>query len=317
VRTLLKAVIVLEIGIVLTAVAGIGYLYARYPNVPEPENITVQATPERIARGEYLSHHVTGCVICHAERDMTKHGGPVKPGTLGAGGEFFGEESQGFAVYRTNITPAAIGNWTDGQLIRAITTGVTADNQPLVPIMPYPRFARLSREDIESIVAYIRTLKPVHASVPDRKLPFPLPLLVRTMPQAAALRPMPSKTDRVAYGEYLTNAAVCADCHTPSDDRANRSQAESSRADRSSSYRMVGGAPRKHHSRISYGHRYLERTAVSRQVQIVARNRAARPRENTVMPWQYYAGMTDEDLGAIYAYLRSLKPVVNRFQKFN
>jgi hypothetical protein len=74
-----------------------------------------------------LSNHVSGCVICHFERDMTRYGGPVKEGTHGAGGEFFGDLEQGFAVYSKNITPAAIGNWTDGELIRAITAGVDAD----------------------------------------------------------------------------------------------------------------------------------------------------------------------------------------------
>ena len=82
---------------------------------------------------------------------MTKYGGPVKAETLGAGGEFFGDEAEGFAVYSRNITPAAIGNWTDGELIRAFTSGVSKDGTPLFPIMPYPRYARLSREDVESI----------------------------------------------------------------------------------------------------------------------------------------------------------------------
>jgi hypothetical protein len=38
--------------------------------------------------------------------------------------------------------------------------------------------------------------------------------------------------------------------------------------------------------------------------------------QNTEMPWTYYAGMRDDDLRAIYAYLRSLPPVVNRVEKF-
>ena len=47
-------------------------------------------------------------MVCHAERDMTKYGGPVKAETR-RGGEFFGDEAEGFAVYSRNITPAAIG----------------------------------------------------------------------------------------------------------------------------------------------------------------------------------------------------------------
>ena len=218
-KTLLKIVFALVVILAIAAGAGVAYLYANYPNVPPPETASVASTPEKIARGEYLANHVTGCVICHAERDMTKYGGPVVPGTSGAGGEFFGDEAQGFSVYSKNITPTALGAWTDGEIIRAFTAGVSKDGTPLFPIMPYPRYARLSREDVESLVAYLRTLKAVEHSVPERRLPFPLPLIVRTMPKPAELRPMPSRTDKVAYGEYLLNAAVCADCHTPTDEQ--------------------------------------------------------------------------------------------------
>jgi hypothetical protein len=58
----------------------------------------------------------------------------MTPGTDGGGGEFFGDESQGFAVYSKNITPEGIGNWSDGQLIRAFTAGVNASGEPLFPI---------------------------------------------------------------------------------------------------------------------------------------------------------------------------------------
>lgn len=47
---------------------------------------------------------------------------------------------------------------------------------------------------------------------------MPLPLVVRTIPAQATFRPMPAMTDRVAYGEYMTNAAVCTECHTPIDE---------------------------------------------------------------------------------------------------
>jgi mono/diheme cytochrome c family protein len=320
---LLKVVLFLVALIVIVAGGGVAYLFARYPDVPGAETATVVATPEKLARGEYLANHVTGCVICHAERDMTKYGGPVKPGTWGAGGEFFGDEAQGFAVYSRNITPAAIGDWTDGELIRAFTAGVAKDGSPLFPIMPYPRYARLSREDVEAIVVYLRTLKPVAHSVPDRRLPFPLPLVVRTIPKPAALRAMPSHQDRVAYGEYLTNAAVCGDCHTPTDDM---------------------GAPLPGRDYAGGGEFKLRNGAIVRpanitpdadtgigtwsEEQFIDKFKAweaaeprqlsdAEQRENTIMPWMYYAGMTREDLGAIYAYLRSLKPIINRVQKFN
>lgn len=322
-RRVLKLLLFLIVLVVIIAVAGVTFLYVRYPNVPPAENITVQSTPEKVARGEYLSNHVTGCTGCHAERDMAKYGGPRKPGTEGAGGELFGEVGSGFEVYSKNITPAAIGTWSDGELIRAFTAGVNANGEPLFPIMPYPKYARLSREDVEAIVAYVRTLKPVQSSVPERKLPFPLPLIVRTMPQPAAFRPMPPKTDKLAYGDYMTNAAACADCHSPVDDRgtpiAGREWAGGME------FPLPGGgivraANITPDADTGIG-TWTEQQFVDKFK--AWRNTEPRPlsaqeqRENTMMPWLFYAGMTDEDLAAIYTYLRSQKPVVGRVQKFN
>lgn len=309
--------------LVIAAGAGVGYVFATYPDVPPAENVTVKATPEKIARGEYLSNHVTGCVVCHAERDMTKYAAPVVPGTHGAGGEFFGDPDQGLAVYSPNITPAAIGDWSDGELIRAFTTGVNKNGEPLFPIMPYPKYARLSRDDVESIVAYLRTLKPVEHSVPERELPFPLPIIVRTMPKPAALRPIPPKSDKVAYGEYLTNAAVCADCHTPFDGQGTPLPGMDFAGGQE--LRMPNGAivrPANITPDADTG------IGTWTEPQFIDKFKAwqgtaPRPltpqeqRENTIMPWYAYSGMTTEDLGAIYVYLRSLKPVVNRVQKFN
>ena len=119
-----------------------GYLYAKYPDVPPAENITVVSTPERVARGQYLAKHVSGCVECHAERDFTEVCRPVKPGRSAMGGELFGDPETPIRVLISkNITPAGIGSWTDGELIRAFTSGVDKDGEPLVPIMPYHRYA--------------------------------------------------------------------------------------------------------------------------------------------------------------------------------
>jgi mono/diheme cytochrome c family protein len=319
----LKVVLFLVVVLLLVGGAGVGYLFAKYPSVPAAENITIVSTPEKLARGEYLSNHVTGCVVCHAERDMTKYGGPVKPGTWGAGGEFFGDEADGFAVYSKNITPAAIGHWTDGELIRAFTVGVNRDGEALFPIMPYPRYARLAREDVEAIVAYIRTLKPVQHTVPERRLPLPLPLIVRTMPTPATLRPMPSRTDRVAYGEYLTNAAVCGDCHTPTDDRGAPLPGRDYSG--GTEFKLPNGAivrPANITPDADSGigtwteQQFIDKFKAWESTEPRALSEAEQ-RENTIMPWLSYAGMTNEDLGAIYTYLRTLKPVVNRFKKFN
>ena len=140
--------------LLILAGAGISYVVMAYPTVPPAETATVMSTPERLARGKYLFEHVALCVDCHSTRDFTKFAGPVVPGSWGQGGEAFTRE-MGLPgnFYARNITPAAIGDWTDGELIRALTTGVNKHGEALFPLMPYLSYGQSDREDIESIVA--------------------------------------------------------------------------------------------------------------------------------------------------------------------
>ena len=321
---LLKWLSLLVALIVVVAGAGVAYFYVRYPMVSPAENISIQSTPEKVERGKYLSNHVTGCVECHAERDFSKYAGPVRPESLGKGGENFGDpETPVRVLYSKNITPAGIGSWTDGEVLRAFTVGVNKDGEPLFPIMPYPRYARLSREDAEAIVVYLRTLEPIEYTPPARELGMPLPIVVRTIPSHATLRPMPPETDRVAYGEYLTNAAVCGECHTPMDDQGTPLPGR----DYSGGFEMKlpgGGVVRSANltpdADTGIGTWDEQQFVDKFKAFDGAEHRtltAAEQRENTWMPWYAYAGMTREDLGAIYTYLRSLKPIINRVQKHN
>lgn len=318
-RTLLKGVLALVLLLVLAAGAGAAYLFVKYPDVPPPEHVTIDVTPERLARGEYLAKHVTGCVVCHAERDFSKYAGPVVEHTRGMGSEPFGDPETAIRVlYSKNITPAGIGSWTDGELIRAVTAGVSKDGTPLFPIMPYPRYARMSREDIEAMVAYVRTLKPVEYTAPPRELAMPLPLVVRTLPRAPEHRPIPPASDRVAYGEYLTNAASCAECHTPMDEQGTPLPGMEFAGGFSL---LIPGGGRVRSANITpdadtgigtwteeqFVEKFKAFAAAPPRV-LTAEERAT----NTLMPWNEFAGMTREDLGAIYAYLRTVKPVINR-----
>jgi mono/diheme cytochrome c family protein len=246
----------------------------------------------------------------------------VKPGTEGAGGEFFGDEASGLMVWARNITPSAIGSWSDGELIRAFTEGVTPDGRALFPIMPYPHYAMLDPRDVEAIVAYIRTLKPVTSHIPDRVLPMPLPIVVRTMPVAAQPRTRPPASDRWSYGKYLVNAAVCGDCHSPADDQGQVIPGHEFSGGRE--FPLPGGGTVRAANitpeadtgigtwtEDQFVEKFKSFAGPARDLSV------AEQRENTMMPWAAYAGMTDEDLRAIYNYLRFVKPVRNRVRKFN
>jgi hypothetical protein len=189
--------------------------------------------------------------------------------------------------------------------------------------MPYPRYAQLSREDVESIVAYVRTLKPVEYTPPARDMAMPLPLVVRTIPKAATFRPSPPKSDRLAYGEYLTNAASCAECHTPMD--AQGTPLPGKEFAGGFEFPLPGGGVVRSANITPDADSgigtWTEQQFIDKFKAFdgapVRSLTAAEQRENTVMPWIGYSGMTTEDLGAMYAYLRTLKPIVNRVRKYN
>ncbi|MCK7526271.1 MAG: cytochrome c [Ignavibacteriales bacterium] len=177
-------------------------------------------TAERIERGKYLVNNVALCLDCHSTRDFSKYSGPIKPGTEGMGGEVFGKElGLPGTIPVKNITPAALGEWTDGEIIRAITSGINKHGEALFPVMPYTNYHNISEEDLYSIVAYIRTLKPIKNEVGEKELDFPLNYIVKTLPlDSYKPHKAPEKSDMKAYGKYLVTIASCNDCHTKSED---------------------------------------------------------------------------------------------------
>jgi mono/diheme cytochrome c family protein len=307
--------------VVLVALTGVGYLKYGKPDVGDAPQLKVAATPAQIAHGEYLANHVAVCMDCHSSRDWSRYSGPVIPGTFGKGGEKFPRE-MGFPgdFYSRNITPFGIKHWTDGELFRCITTGVTRDEEPLFPIMPYRYYAQADTSDIHAIIAYIRTLQPI-ASQPPASVPdFPFSLIERTIPQPATPQPRPSPDDSIAYGGYLVNMAGCKECHTRVDDKAQllagtefgggREFPLPDNIVRSANITPdatgIGGWSREQF--IQRFKQYLK----PENVPVVAAGE-----KNTIMPWTMYAGMTESDLSSIYQYLRTVKPIENQVTRFS
>lgn len=321
-KRMMKVLSWLVVLVVVAAGAAIAYLFVAYPKVAAAETIQVDTTPARVARGKYLAEHVSGCLDCHARRDWTRYSAPVVAGTEGAGGERFGEPGSALELYSPNITPAGLEGWTDGEILRAITEGVSKDGRPLFPIMPYPKYARLSREDAESIVAFLRTIPAIAHEPPASRLGFPLNLIVRTLPAPAAFRAIPPVSDRVAYGEYMTSAAACGDCHTPQDDRgqplpgmafAGGFEIAMPEGGRIRTANITPDAD------TGIGTWTEEQFIQKFKAFEGTPGRVLAPEErlqNTIMPWSFYAGMTETDLGAIYVYLRSLPPVIHRVETY-
>lgn len=319
-RVFLTIVSYLAAAFVVIAGSGLSYFLLAYPNVGPAPDVSVSRTPEAVARGQYLADHVAVCTDCHSQRDWTRFAGPIKPGTYGAGGEVF-DESMGLPgrVVSRNVTPAALGTWSDGEILRAMTAGVSRDGSPLFPVMPYRDYGQhMDPADARAIVSYLRTI-PSSNHVPEpTRLNFPLPLIVRTMPQAAGettRRPLAS--DRVATGRYLTNMAGCTHCHTPMDEKMQ--PIEGRRLSGGTEFAFPGGIVVRSANLTPHATglgTWSENDFVQRFKSAAAEPHVVAPGQfNTPMPWQSYSGMTPEDLGAIYAYLRTVPAVDNTVEK--
>ncbi len=313
------------ISILLILVVGISAiaLYVKFglPNVGNAPDLKVAITPERIKHGEYLANHVSLCMDCHSTRDWSKFSGPIKNGTFGLGGEFFNEK-MGFPgkFYSFNITPSHLSTWTDGEIFRTITTGVSKDGRALFPVMPYTYYGRMDKEDIYDIIAYIRTLKPEESITPKRSVDFPMSFILNTIPQKAAFVKKPPVIDLIKYGAYMTNASGCRECHTPvKNGQIIESLAFSGGREFNFPNGILKSANLTPDPETGLGNwdsnKFVARFksySNADKLEVLGKDKL-----NTLMPWNMYAGMDTSDLKAIFAYLMSLSPVKKEVIHFN
>lgn len=311
--------------IVLIAIIGIGaflsYVKFALPNVGEAPQLKVELSPQRIERGKYLATHVTVCIDCHSTRDWNKFSGPIDQASIGAGGEKF-DQAAGLpgTIYSANITPHNLKNWTDGELFRAITTGVKKDGSAIFPIMPYASYGKMDKEDIYSIIAFIRTLPVQKTSSPERQLDFPFNFIVNTIPSKATPGNIPSPSKPLEYGAYIVNAAACFDCHT---NVVDGTPIEGMDFAGGREFKLPGG------SVFTANITPDKETGIGQwtKKQFVDKFKAyadsghtpktvSGTEFQTIMPWMMYGRMKVQDLEAIYTYLRTVKPIKNRITKF-
>ena len=271
--------------------------------------LSFERTPARLERGRYLVEGPAHCFQCHSEVDWEKPGAQPKQGKKGAG-TIFPEEALPWLV-APNITPdieTGAGTWTDEQFARAIREGIGHDGRRLFPMMPYMNFKNMSDEDLASVVAYVRSIEPVRNVVPKTMLPEVVKGSLPPHQPITTSVPSPDMSNPIERGKYLVTLANCASCHTPMNQQGQPI----------THLAFAGGMLFKgpwgevtsanitpDASGISY---YDEELFVKtlRTGHVGAR------KLNSIMPWGYFRNMTDEDLKAIFAYLRTLPPVQHR-----
>lgn len=261
-----------------------------------------------VERGAYLVGGIAGCGNCHSTRGRD---GQLKPGMEMAGG--FLLEEKIMTAFAPNLTPdkeTGIGAWTDAQIVTAIREGRRPDGRILGPPMPFYLYRDVSDDDMAAIVAYLRSIKPVRNKVPPSQYRMPLPPAWGppiTGPVAA-----PPKSDKVAYGAYLAGPmGHCIDCHTPMAEGGRRDFANRTGA---GGFLLVGPYGEVVSANITPHPETGIGTWTDAQIKraitegVRADGRALSP----PMGYAFYKTMRGEDLDALVAYLRSLKPVDNK-----
>ena len=295
-------------GTIMTA--GTGPVFG--PRARALTNRSFQGSPERRVRGRYLVEAVAGCMDCHSPHDWTRHDAPILPGMEGAGQEM-SAIVQGLPgrIVAPNLTPdpeTGAGTWSDDALARAIREGIGHDGRALFPMMPYQHFRSLPDEDMVSIVVYLRSLPPVHNLLAQTEVAFPVNYLIRSAPQPLT-GPVPQAdvSTPVRRGAFLVNAAGCADCHTP-----QRKGQPVPGMDFSGGGVLEGPWGRVASANLTPDPSGIPYYDEDMFVQALRTGYVGARRLSQIMPWSTFRHMTDGDLRAIYAYLKTLPPVKHR-----
>jgi mono/diheme cytochrome c family protein len=170
------------------------------------------ANAAQLRLGQYLVR-VGDCASCH-----TRDGGSFLSGGFALNTPFG-------KIYSTNLTSdpeTGVGAFTPETFYAALHDGTGSDGQPLYPAMPYPYMTRVTREDSDAMLAFLKTVPPVHERRPENELSFPFNIrsLVRGWNlmffHAGEFKPDAARSAEWNRGAYLVEGlGHCGACHTP------------------------------------------------------------------------------------------------------
>lgn len=267
-------------------------------------DVKFERTGARRKRGEYLADSVLGCFRCHSDRNWNAPGAPPVPGKEGTG-HIFAEDGRPWLVAPNLTSDAETGNgrWTDDMIARAVREGIGHDGRMLHPQMWYAAFHELSDEDVASVVIYVRSIPPIRNPLPQTRIPFGRRINYANIPQPIiGPVPQPDQSDPLKRGEYLANVADCAGCHTswyhPDAPMFAKIFGGGNAIDGPNGTVIVSPNITSDASGINY---YTEELFITAMRTGHVKARALNP----VMPWLWYGKLNDDDLKAVFAYLRA------------
>lgn len=300
------AVNLLRNAITIALVLGFPFILScQHSRVPLPA--LPQAGPGDSARGSYIVRDVSVCGNCHAAEPKRDVDGPL------SGGMEFRNWRIGTAR-AANLTPDAVtglGAWSHAEIVRALRNGLSRDGRLLAPVMPYEWFHRMSDRDALAVAVYLKSLPPVRHEV--RQSPnfwFKLGRALFLGPKPPVTASAPPRGATAEYGGYLArHVGLCADCHTPRTGLMLKWDQSRLFAGTSDPPKGFPANPSNLTPDVETGiGRWSEedflralRTGVNPQ------GRSLHP----FMPWRQIGRMPDQDLRAIYRFLRTLRPIRN------
>jgi mono/diheme cytochrome c family protein len=265
--------------------------------------LTQAITPELVNKGAYLAR-VGDCVACHTGHE----GGKPFAGGLGIASPIG-------TIYSTNITPdkkTGIGNWTYGQFERAVRRGIGHDGSALYPAMPFPSYAKVSDADTQALYAYfMQGVVPVEQANKANDIPWPLSIRMPLAYWRALFSPTPLATvistndARIDRGAYLVQGlGHCGSCHTP---RALTLQEKA--LDESSGSYLAGAELNGWNVPALRGIPHWSEEALVEYLGSGRNAKASVAGEMTDVIANSTSHMSDDDLQAMAAYLKSLSAV--------
>ena len=255
-----------------------------------------------IERGDYLVNGLMTCGNCHTPRgpggvyDLSRH--------LSGGPQTWDEKS--FKVKGANITPdpeTGIGKWSSAGVKKAILTGVRPNGTQIAPMMPYGFYKVLTTADVDAIVAYLKSVPAVHNAVEPPL--YKSALHVSTPKGAEKAMSDADMLDPVKRGFYLATIAHCMECHTPlENDRHDFSQLGKGGQIFKGPFGVT--VSRNITSHTSAGLGAWSDVEIERAITQGVRKDGTKLRPP--MAFHSYSKMTEQDLSAVVAYLRTLPP---------
>jgi len=266
--------------------------------------VTSAAAQTPVERGSYLVNAVMACDGCHTPRGPS---GFNMERRFSGGSQIWDEAA--YTVRGSNITPdrdTGIGTWRADDIKRLLTEGVRPNGVPVAPQMPYGFYKILTPTDREAIAAYLQTAQPVRNEVPPpvyKAAAHPVPI-----PGAETSIGDTVPTDPVKRGFYLATLAHCMECHSRKPDGVQ---------DFKNSWGKGG-----HEMKGPFGSVIVKNISSHREKGVGAWTDAELKRALTEgigrdgrefkppMARQiYFSKMTEQDLNAIVAWVRTIPPI--------